>query len=223
MGHKSVSAVFLIVVVTSTMAALAGFWLGRMAPRSNSIVIIGDREREAHYRSTIEKLQSAGVDRREVEREAHMRPLVKAGPLLVRLNESTGEYAIYDREDPIVLKARDGDQTTVSYYALGGRVVVDLLYKEGARQLAHSGFSTFGDGGHLAGENKYLYLDTDADGRFDKFFDYDAGNLYELNDLRWVLTVSGLGKDSGREKSDSSNNGNGARWRRSSMGNRGVE
>jgi hypothetical protein len=221
MCHKSVSAAFLIVLVTSTMAALAGYWLGRMTPGSNSIVIIGDREKEAHYRSTIEKLQSAGIDQREVEREANMKPLVKAGPLLVRLNESTGEYAIYDREDAIVLKAKDGDQTTMSYYALGGRVVVDLLYKDGAGELAHSGFSTFGDGGHWAGENKYLYVDTDADGRFDKFFDYDAGNLYELNDLRWVLTVSGLGKDRGREEGEILNNG--VRWRRSSMGKQGVE
>lgn len=172
---------------STIVAGVAGFALGRMSQRSGSVHIYSDQEREEHYTSTLAKLVAGGIDRRESERSASMKPLVKAGPLLIRLNETTGDYTVYDEENPIVLKATDGDQTLELHYARDGRFSLDLSYQRGTTELRHIAFTTFGEGGHSAGPIKHMYIDIDGDGRFDTFSDHDAGKLYEQKDLRWVF------------------------------------
>lgn len=185
MELKSLKTVLWIVL--TTIAGLAGFGLGRMSQRTGSIVIYSERERAEHYRVTVDKLVAAGFDRRESEREANMRPLVKAGPLLIRLNETTGDYTVYDEGDAIAVKLTDGDQTLVSYFGREDRVSLGLSYKRGTTELRDLAFTTFGQGGHSAGPIKHVYIDVDGDGRFDRFSDHEAGKLYEQKDLQWVL------------------------------------
>ncbi|HUE69487.1 MAG TPA: hypothetical protein VMP01_01250 [Pirellulaceae bacterium] len=161
-----------------------------MSQRTGSVVIFSDRERAEHYRSTIEKMVAAGFDRSESEREANMRPLVKAGPLIIRLNETTGEYIVYDEGATIAVKMTDGDQTLVSYFGLEDRVSLGLSYKRGTAELRDVAFTTFGEGGHSAGPIKHTYIDVDGDGRFDRLTDYEAGKLYEQKELQWVFLIN---------------------------------
>ncbi len=136
----------------------------------------------------------ADVDKSISERLGDMKPLVKAGRIIFFLNETTGDYALYDESDPITFKTTDGDKTTMTYYGQGGYVSLDLTYKRGTNELLKCAFTTYGDEGHL-GEIRHYYGDTDGDGRFDRFSDREAGKFYEQKDMQWVLIDSAQLKD----------------------------
>ena len=189
MYSKALQIVSLIVGF-SILAALAGFGLGRMSHGKGGPVVIFDERTRAGYLRSIEDL--AEYDRHEKDLMANLRPLVKAGPLVIYLNESTGDYLVCDeRGDPVTLKLTDGDETNMTYFGPdGGHVTVELSYKRGTTELRHSAFSTFGDGGYLGGNDKYIYLDIDGDGRIDRLFDWEVGKLYEQKDMQWVLIQS---------------------------------
>lgn len=113
-----------------------------------------------------------------------LKPLVEAGPFFVAFNPANGDFWIQDcqRNQPIASQITLGAETLVMYKTIEPEVMTEITYGAKDRKLRHASYSV----GGLAQPLRYLYMDSDGDGRLDALLDVTTGVYYKQKGLEWV-------------------------------------